>query len=71
MDFYKIPMGFRLALSANTAAMNRYAHLTEQQSRTFLKRLRKGNVRPRGKPCQWYNVINKEQICNISRFALL
>ena len=31
MDFYQVPIGFGLALSANTAAMNRYAHLTEAQ----------------------------------------
>ena len=31
MDFYNIPVGFGLALSANTAAMNRYAHMTESQ----------------------------------------
>ena len=31
MDFYNIPIGFGLALSTNTAAMNRYAHLSEAQ----------------------------------------
>ena len=31
MDFYKVPISFGLALSSNTAAMNRYAHLTEEQ----------------------------------------
>lgn len=36
MDFYKVPIGFGLALSANTAAMNRYAQLTEQQKQTIL-----------------------------------
>ena len=35
MDFYKVPIGFGMALAQNTAAMNRYAHLTEQQNRTF------------------------------------
>ena len=38
MDFYKVPIGFGLALSANTAAMNRYAHLTEQQKQDILNR---------------------------------
>ena len=38
MDFYKIPIGFGLALSANTAAMNRYAHLTEAQKQNILNR---------------------------------
>lgn len=38
MDFYKIPIGFGLALSANTAAMNRYAHLSETQKQDILNR---------------------------------
>ena len=29
MDFYKVPIGFGMALAQNTAAMNRYAYLTE------------------------------------------
>ncbi len=36
MDFYNIPIGFGLALSANTAAMNRYAHLTEAQKQVII-----------------------------------
>ena len=31
MDFYNSPIGFGLALSANTAAMNYYAHLPEEK----------------------------------------
>lgn len=38
MDFYNIPIGFGLALSSNTAAMNRYAHLTESKKRDILNR---------------------------------
>ena len=38
MDFYKIPIGFGLALSANTAAMNHYAHLTETQKQDILNK---------------------------------
>ena len=38
MDFYKIPIGFGLALSANTAAMNRYAHLTEEQKQAIINK---------------------------------
>lgn len=38
MDFYTIPIGFGLALSTNTAAMNRYAHLTEQQKQNILNK---------------------------------
>lgn len=36
MDFYNIPIGFGLALSANTAAMNRYAHLSDAQKQEIL-----------------------------------
>ena len=38
MDFYNVPIGFGLALSANTAAMNRYSHLTEAQRQDILDR---------------------------------
>ena len=36
MGFYNIPIGFGMALSTNTAAMNRYAHLSEQQRQEIL-----------------------------------
>ena len=38
MDFYNIPIGFGLALSSNTAAMNRYAHLTETEQQDILQK---------------------------------
>lgn len=38
MDFYQVSSGFGLALSANDAAMNRYAHLTEQQKQDILNK---------------------------------
>lgn len=38
MDFNSVPIGFGLALSANTAAMNRYAHMTESQKRDILNK---------------------------------
>ena len=38
MDFYKVPIGFGLALSTNTAAMNRYAHLSEDQKQDILNK---------------------------------
>ena len=38
MDFYKVPIGFGLALSANAAAMNRYAHLTEVEKEDILNK---------------------------------
>ena len=38
MDFTAAPIGFGLALSSNTAAMNRYAHLNEFQKQDILSR---------------------------------
>ena len=38
MDFYKVPVGFGLALSANTAAMNHYTQLTESQKQDILNK---------------------------------
>ncbi len=38
MDFYQVPIGFGLALSANTAAMNRYALLDEGQKQEILNK---------------------------------
>ena len=38
MDFSSVPVGFGLALSTNAAAMNRYAHLTEQQKQDILNK---------------------------------
>lgn len=38
MDFYKIPIGFGLALAANTAAMNRYAQLSGAQQQDILNK---------------------------------
>ena len=38
MDFSQVPIGFGLALSANTAAMNRYAHLSEAQKQDILQK---------------------------------
>ena len=38
MDYYKVPIGFGLAMAGNTAAMTRYAHLSEQQKKDILDR---------------------------------
>ena len=38
MDFYQVPIGFGLALSANTVAMNHYAHLSEAQKQDILNK---------------------------------
>ena len=36
MDFYKVPIGFGMALAQNEAAMMRYAHLDELQKQDIL-----------------------------------
>ena len=36
MDYTAVPIGFGLALSANTAAMNHYAHLSEEEKQDIL-----------------------------------
>ena len=38
MDFTTVPIDFGLALSSNTAAMNRYAHLSESQKQDILNK---------------------------------
>ena len=38
MDFYKVPIGFGLALTQNEAAMIRYAHLSEAEKQELLER---------------------------------
>lgn len=45
MDFYNVPVGFGLALSANAAAMNYYAHLPEEKKQEILGKAH--NVRSR------------------------
>lgn len=38
MDFYKVPIGFGLALAGNEAAMQRYSQLSEFQKQDILNR---------------------------------
>ena len=38
MDFYKVPIGFGMALAQNTAAMSRYAQLPEAQKQEILNK---------------------------------
>ena len=49
MDFYKVPIGFGMALSANTAAMNRYASLSEPEKQAILNKAH--NVRSEKEMC--------------------
>ena len=36
MDFYKVPLGFGMALSRNPDALNAYSAMTEEQQRVAL-----------------------------------
>lgn len=38
MDYYKVPIGFGMALAMNQPAINAYAAMTEQQKQTVLNR---------------------------------
>lgn len=38
MDFYKVPIGFGMALAMNAPAMEAYAAMTEQQKQAVLKK---------------------------------
>ena len=38
MDFYKVPIGFGMALAMNQAAMNAYASMTEAQKQAVLSK---------------------------------
>ena len=36
MDFYKVPLGFGMALAMNANALNAYSAMTEQQKQAIL-----------------------------------
>ena len=38
MDFYKVPIGFGMALAMNPPAMNAYSAMTEEQKQAILDR---------------------------------
>ncbi len=38
MDFYKVPIGFGMALAMNPTAMNVYSAMTEEQQQAILSR---------------------------------
>lgn len=41
MDFYKVPIGFGMALAMNEPAMAAYATMTEEQKQDILNKARK------------------------------
>ncbi len=38
MNFYKVPIGFDMALTMNPPALNAYSAMTEQQKTSFLNK---------------------------------
>ena len=38
MDFYKVPIGFGMALAMNHTAMEAYANMTEEQKQAILNK---------------------------------
>lgn len=38
MDFYKVPIGFGMALAMNPPALNAYSAMTEEQKKAVLER---------------------------------
>ena len=38
MDFYKVPIGFGMALAVNEPAMNAYSKMTESQKQAILNK---------------------------------
>ena len=38
MDFYKVPIGFGMALAMNPPALNAYSAMTEQQKQAILNK---------------------------------
>ena len=38
MDFYKVPLGFGMALAMNANALNAYSAMTEQQQQAILEK---------------------------------
>lgn len=38
MDFYKVPIGFSMALAANEPAMNAYSKMTEVQKQAIINK---------------------------------
>lgn len=41
MDFYKVPIGFGMALAVNEPAMNAYSKMTEEQKQAIFNKAHK------------------------------
>ena len=53
MDFYKVPIGFGMALAMNRQAMNAYAAMTDEQKRAMLDKAH--NARSKG---EMHTIVN-------------
>jgi len=53
MDFYKVPIGFGMALAMNRQAMNAYAAMTDQQKQAVLDKAH--NARSEG---EMHRIVN-------------
>ena len=53
MDFYKVPVGFGMALAVNEPTMNAYAAMTEEEKQEIINRAH--NVRSEG---EMHDLIN-------------
>lgn len=43
MDFYKVPIGFGMALAMNPNALNAYSSMTEEQKQAVLNKAHEAN----------------------------
>ena len=60
MDFYQVPLGFGMALSANMDAMNAYASMTDAQKQKLVDRAK--NTRSEAEMHQLVNDIANRRI---------
>ena len=44
MDFYKVPIGFGMALAMNPPAMNAYSAMTEEQKQAILNQAHNARI---------------------------
>ena len=59
MDFYKVPIGFGMALAQNEAAVNAYAMMTKEQKKAILEKAH--NARSEAEMHRIVNSIAKTQ----------
>lgn len=60
MDFYKVPLGFGMALTRNFNAMNVYSAMTDEQKKAVLERA--GNARSEQEMSQIVNSLTGKEM---------